>query len=282
MCKVVSPGWAEVTIIARMHHLNLVRLWGFCDEKGQRILIYEHVPNGSLDKYLFKPGLVRLEDRDSDPNTTSMSSVEQTCMLDWNIRYRIALGVARAIAYLHEECLEWVLHRDIKPENILLGEDFCPKVADFGLSKLRKKEQLVSWSNTHGTRGYMAPEWTKQEPLTSKVDVYSFGMVLLEIVTGVRNTTKGPSWMPSEEWYFPKWVFELGIIENRMDEILDRQIRHCYDDNVHFNLINRMVKTAMWCLQERPEMRPSMGKVAKMLEGTIEIMEPPKPTLFYL
>ncbi|XP_057537754.1 putative receptor protein kinase ZmPK1 [Amaranthus tricolor] len=277
-----SGFWAEVTIIARMHHLNLVRLWGFCDEKGQRILIYEHVPNGSLDKYLFKPGLVRLEDRDSDPNTTSMSSVEQTCMLDWNIRYRIALGVARAIAYLHEECLEWVLHCDIKPENILLGDDFCPKVADFGLSKLRKKEQLVTRSNIRGTRGYMAPEWTKHEPLTSKVDVYSFGMVLLEIVTGVRNTTEGPSWMPSEEWYFPKWVFKLGIEENRMDEILDRQIKHCYDDNVHFNLISRMVKTAMWCLQERPEMRPSMGKVAKMLEGTVEIMEPPKPTLFYL
>ncbi|XP_074270183.1 G-type lectin S-receptor-like serine/threonine-protein kinase At1g34300 [Silene latifolia] len=284
--KNVSGGdaefWAEVTIIARMHHLNLVRLWGFCNEKGRRVLVYEHVPNGSLDRYLFRPS--RIPGSNDEENNDDIGSVElqQKPVLDWNIRYRIAIGVARAIAYLHEECLEWVLHCDIKPENILLGDDFCPKVADFGLSKLRKKEQIVTMSRIRGTRGYLAPEWVNKETITSKVDVYSFGMVLLEIVSGVRNNSVQLTDMPSEEWYFPRWAFNMAIEEKRMDMILDRQIKHAYDDRVHFKLVDRMVKTAMWCVQEKPEMRPSMGKVAKMLEGTIEIIEPPKPTIFWM
>uniref|UniRef100_A0A803M1P9 Receptor-like serine/threonine-protein kinase n=1 Tax=Chenopodium quinoa TaxID=63459 RepID=A0A803M1P9_CHEQI len=228
-------------------------------------------------------------DEDNIHEIDSTSSLEQRPMLDWNIRYRIAIGVARAIAYLHEECLEWVLHCDIKPENILLGDDFCPKVADFGLSKLKKKEQLVTMSRVRGTRGYLAPEWRINHnghgtSVTSKVDVYSFGMVLLEIVTGKRNMIQGPSIdnISSHEWYFPKWAFEMAIEEGKMEDILDRQIKRSYDDKVHFQLIDRMVKTALWCVQEKPEARPSMGKVAKMLEGTVEIMEPPKPTMYYL
>ncbi|MBA0864662.1 hypothetical protein Goshw_005003 [Gossypium schwendimanii] len=122
--------WAEVTIIARMHHLNLVRLWGFCAEKGQRILVYEHVPNGSLDKYFFPASQILSLDKQEVINLRSTDSLKP--ILDWNIRYKIALDVARVIVYLHEECLEWVLHCDIKPENILLGDDFCLKISDFG------------------------------------------------------------------------------------------------------------------------------------------------------
>ncbi|OMO60859.1 hypothetical protein CCACVL1_23831 [Corchorus capsularis] len=277
--------WAEVTIIARMHHLNLVRLWGFCAEKGQRILVYEFVPNGSLDKYLFPASRVPSLDTETE---TEMESVGNTGssnskpILDWSIRYRIALGVARAIAYLHEECLEWVLHCDIKPENILLGDDFCPKISDFGLAKLRKKEDMVSMSRIRGTRGYMAPEWVKMDPITPKADVYSFGMVLLELVSGVRNFDMQGSLMESEDWYFPRWAFDKVFKEMKVEDILDRQIKHCYDSRLHFDLVDRMVKTAIWCLQDRPEARPSMGKVAKMLEGTVEITEPKKPTIFYL
>ncbi|XP_010066552.2 G-type lectin S-receptor-like serine/threonine-protein kinase At1g34300 [Eucalyptus grandis] len=270
--------WAEVTIIARMHHLNLVRLWGFCAEKGQRILVYEYVPNGSLDKFLFRSS------RATDQSETgeAAAATDQKPMLDWGVRYRIALGVARAIAYLHEECLEWVLHCDIKPENILLGDDFCPKISDFGLAKLRKKEDMVSMSRIRGTRGYMAPEWVKTDQITPKADVYSFGMVLLEIVSGVRNFEMQGSRIESEDWYFPGWAFDKAFKEMKVEDILDRQIKHAYDDKIHFKLVDRMVKTAMWCLQDRPELRPSMGKVAKMLEGTVEIMEPRKPTIFYL
>lgn len=271
--------WAEVTIIARMHHLNLVRLWGFCAEKGQRILVYEYVPNGSLDRFLFRAGRIGSSDREDKPDSDPIS---QKPILDWSIRYRIAVGVARAIAYLHEECLEWVLHCDIKPENILLGDDFCPKISDFGLAKLRKKEDMVSMSRIRGTRGYMAPEWVKSDQITPKADVYSFGMVLLEIVSGVRNFETQGSSIDSDDWYFPRWAFDKVFKEMKVEDILDRQIKHSYDNRAHFDMVNRMVKTAMWCLQDRPEMRPSMGKVAKMLEGTLEITEPKKPTIFFL
>ncbi|KAI3516837.1 hypothetical protein L1887_15915 [Cichorium endivia] len=272
--------WAEVTIIARMHHLNLVRLWGFCAEKGQRILVYEYVPNGSLDKFLFHSGKVEYTNDEQDLEESKL--IHRKPILDWGIRYRIALGVARAIAYLHEECLEWVLHCDIKPENILLGADFCPKISDFGLSKLRKKEDMVSYSRMRGTRGYMAPEWVKSDHITPKADVYSFGMVLLEIVTGVRNFDIQGSKMDSEDWYFPRWAFEKVYKEMNIEDILDNQIKSSYDSRIHEDMITRMVKTAIWCLQDRPEMRPSMGKVAKMLEGTVEIIEPQKPTIFFL
>ncbi|KAL1338809.1 hypothetical protein HN51_033391 [Arachis hypogaea] len=275
--KNVSGGdaefWAEVTIIARMHHLNLVRLWGFCAEKGQRILVYEYIPGGSLDKYLFRLN----NSRKGDSNTQ-----QEKPILDWNMRYRIALGVARAIAYLHEECLEWVLHCDIKPENILLGDDFCPKISDFGLAKLRKKEDMVTMSKRRGTPGYMAPEWITADPITSKADVYSFGMVLLELVSGVRNFESPQSMVRSDEWYFPGWAFDKMFKEMRVEDILDGHIREMYDTRAHFEMVNRMVKTAMWCLQDRPELRPTMGKVAKMLEGTVEITDPKKPTVFFL
>uniref|UniRef100_A0A2P2QM98 Receptor-like serine/threonine-protein kinase n=1 Tax=Rhizophora mucronata TaxID=61149 RepID=A0A2P2QM98_RHIMU len=272
--------WAEVTIIARMHHLNLVRLWGYCAEKGRRILVYEYVPNGSLDKYLFPAGRISSLAEEMEMGPLAIDGPKP--MLDWGIRYRISLGVARAIAYLHEECLEWVLHCDIKPENILLGDDFCPKISDFGLAKLRKKEDMVSMSRIRGTRGYMAPEWIKSDPITPKADVYSFGMVLLEIVTGSRNFDMQGSVVESEDWYFPRWVFDKVYKETKVEDILDRQIKHRYDNRMHFAMVDRMVKTAMWCLQDRPESRPSMGKVAKMLEGTVEITEPKKPTIFFL
>ncbi|KAH7570838.1 hypothetical protein JRO89_XS05G0204300 [Xanthoceras sorbifolium] len=206
----------------------------------------------------------------------------ETPVLDWSIRYRIALGMARAIAYLHEECLEWVLHCDIKPENILLGDDFCPKISDFGLAKLKKKEDIVSMSRIRGTRGYMAPEWIKSDQITSKADVYSFGMVLLEIVSGVRSFEIQGSQVNSEDWYFPHWAFDKVFKEMKVEDILDRHIKNSYDSRLHFDMVDRMVKTAMWCLQNQPEMRPSMGKVAKMLEGTVEITEPKKPTIFFL
>ncbi|WVZ83614.1 hypothetical protein U9M48_030742 [Paspalum notatum var. saurae] len=265
--------WAEVTIIARLHHLNLVRLCGFCADRGRRMLVYEYVPNGSLDKYLFAAG-----------GGAGGGGAPRRPLLEPRIRYRIALGVARAIAYLHEECLEWVLHCDIKPENILLEDDFCPKVSDFGLSKLTKsKQDKLTMSRIRGTRGYLAPEWVIHgEPITAKADVYSFGMVLLEIVSGRRSYGFRHESVGSEEWYFPKWAYEKLYVERRIDDILDPGIAASYDDADCLATVERMVKTAMWCLQDRAEMRPSMGRVAKMLEGSIEITDPVKPTIFCL
>nr|CAD1823777.1 unnamed protein product [Ananas comosus var. bracteatus] len=171
----VSQGeeefWAEVSVIGRINHMNLVRLWGFCSEGRHRLLVYEFIDNESLDKYLF--------------GSSSSSGSGRT--LSWNQRFKIALGTARGLAYLHHECLEWIIHCDIKPENILLNRDFEPKIADFGLAKLSKRDGSgVNLSKMRGTTGYMAPEWTLNLPITGKVDVYSFGVVLLEVVTGSR------------------------------------------------------------------------------------------------
>ncbi|KAF7023153.1 hypothetical protein CFC21_035742 [Triticum aestivum] len=160
--------WAEMNIIGRINHMNLVRVWGFCSEGQHKLLVYEYVESESLDKFIF-------------------GNVSAERLLAWSQRFKIALGTARGLAYLHHECLEWVIHCDIKPENILLTRDFEAKIADFGLAKLSKRDSS-SFNLTHmrGTMGYMAPEWALNLPIDAKVDVYSYGVVLLEIVTGNR------------------------------------------------------------------------------------------------
>lgn len=274
--------WAEVTIVARMHHLNLVRIWGFCTEREQRLLVYEYIPNGSLDKFLFQDS-TEITGSDDESRSYSRIAGEPRPVLDLNIRYRIALGVARAIAYLHEECLEWVLHCDIKPENILLDDNFCPKVSDFGMSKLTNNEEKMSMSKIRGTRGYMAPEWViNKEPITAKADVFSFGVVLLELVAGMRCWEFRRESVDSVDWYFPRWAYDKIFIEKKVEDILDARILGDFEDRVKLEMVERMVKTAMWCLQDRAEARPSMGKVTKMLDGLVELTEPVKPNIFYL
>ncbi|KAG0476284.1 hypothetical protein HPP92_013125 [Vanilla planifolia] len=278
--------WAEVTIMARMHHLNLVRIWGFCAEKEQRLLVYEYIPNGSLDKFLFQspaeiPETEQEEGRRSKTHSLIVSGGTRP-VLDLGIRYRIALGVARAIAYLHEECLEWVIHCDIKPENILLDENFCPKVSDFGLSKLTTKKERVSMSKDKGTRGYMAPEWViSEEPITAKADVYSFGVVLLELVAGIRCLDFRRDSLDSVDWYFQGWAYDKVFVERKVEDVLDERLPWSTDDVEKAETAERMVTTAMWCLQDQAEARPTMGKVAKMLEGSVELTTPEKPTIFY-
>ncbi|KAM1271778.1 hypothetical protein ACFX2I_032657 [Malus domestica] len=157
--------WAEVSTIGKINHMNLVRIWGFCSDKKHKLLVSEHVENGSLDKHLFPP----------------------INFLGWQERFKVAIGIAKGLAYLHHECLEWVIHCDVKPENILLDGNFEPKIADFGLAKLTQRGNLSSvFSQIRGTKGYMAPEWTLNLPITAKVDVYSFGVVILELVKGIR------------------------------------------------------------------------------------------------
>eukprot|EP01018_Ginkgo_biloba_P012980 Gb_23772 [translate_table: standard] len=235
--------WAEVTIICRIHHVNLVRMWGFCAEGEHRLLVYEYVSNGSLDTHLFP-----------SPKKRNPPS------LDWKTRYQIAVRTAKGIAYLHEECLEWILHCDIKPQNVLLDEKFCPKVSDFGLAKLVNREIALSVSRIRGTRGYLAPEWTENRPITSKADVYSFGMVLLKIVSGRRDFEfLTAAAMEVETWRFPVWAFEMmkrGEIREIVDQNMGVEGKHEWDEDE----VERVMKTAFWCIQTDPLLRPSMGK----------------------
>ncbi|KAL6845388.1 hypothetical protein ACP4OV_024883 [Aristida adscensionis] len=234
--------WAEMSIIGRINHMNLVRMWGFCPEDRHKLLVYEYVENESLDRYLF-------------------GDVSSERLIAWSQRFKIALGTARGLAYLHHECLEWVIHCDVKPENILLTRDFEAKIADFGLAKLSKRDSS-SFKLTHmrGTQGYMAPEWALNSPINVKVDVYSYGVVLLEIVTGSRIssgiTVDGKEIDLRQFVQVLKQFLESGDVKDVVDDRL----------HGHFNPEQAavMLEVAIACLEERNS-RPTMHEIVKAL-----------------
>ncbi|CAK7323597.1 unnamed protein product [Dovyalis caffra] len=244
----------EVATISSTHHLNLVRLIGFCSEGRHRLLVYEFMKNGSLDNFLF-------------------TAEEQSGrLLNWEQRYNIALGTARGITYLHEECRDCIVHCDIKPENILLDENCNAKVSDFGLAKLvnPKDHRYRTLTSVRGTRGYLAPEWLANLPITSKSDIYSYGMVLLEIVSGRRNFEVSAE---TNRKKFSVWAYE-EFEKGNVNAILDRRLR---DQDVEMEQVTRAIQVSFWCIQEQPSQRPMMGKVVQMLEGIAGIERPPAP-----
>ena len=237
---------AEVNTIGMLNHMSLIEMWGYCVEGKHKLLVYEYLEHGSLAENL---------------NSNA---------LDWEKRFEIAVGTAKGLAYLHEECLEWVLHCDVKPQNILLDADYQPKVADFGLSKLQSRSTIdhSNFSKMRGTRGYMAPEWIYNLPITSKVDVYSYGIVLLEMVTG--KSPNGMHTLDSRETREHKrlvtWVretidFENAITMSWIEEIIDPMICGNYD-KVKVELL---VKVALQCVAENKDDRPTMNQVVEML-----------------
>ncbi|KAJ3703352.1 hypothetical protein LUZ61_007057 [Rhynchospora tenuis] len=239
--------WAEVNIIGRIYHMNLVKLLGFCSDGTNRLLVSEFIENGSLDRHLFI-------------GDTSKK------VLGWTERFKIALGTARGLAYLHEECLEWVIHCDVKPENILLGNDFEPKIVDFGLAKLSKRGGIgSSISRIRGTRGYMAPEWASNLPITAKVDVFSYGIVLLEIVKGKRVS----DWTMEEENESLDKMRLLVQMSNERHEIEESWVCYFVDLNLGHNFnknqAKAMVEIALSCIDEDRNRRPSMNSVVEML-----------------
>ncbi|KAG6626026.1 G-type lectin S-receptor-like serine/threonine-protein kinase LECRK3 [Carya illinoinensis] len=237
----------EMKAIGRTHHKNLVKLFGYCHDGTNRLLVYEYMSNGSLADFLFKSR--------RKPS--------------WEEKTGIALNLARGILYLHDECENQIIHCDIKPENILMDEQKCTKIADFGLAKLLMPNQTRTYTGIRGTRGYVAPEWHRNLPITLKADVYSFGIVLLEIVCGRRNVDVE---LPEEEVVLANWVFDCFEAGE-----LDRLVK---DEQVEMNKLERMVRVGLWCIQYEPSFRPTMKRVVLMLEGTVEIPAPPSPTPF--
>ncbi|GKU90834.1 hypothetical protein SLEP1_g4779 [Rubroshorea leprosula] len=241
----------EVATISSTHHLNLVRLIGFCADGRHRLLVYEFMKNGSLDNLLFTP------------------DDQSRKLLNWEQRFNIALGTARGITYLHEECRDCIVHCDVKPENILLDECYNAKVSDFGLAKLinPKDHRHLTLTSIRGTRGYLAPEWLANLPITTKSDVYSYGMVLLEIVSGRRNFDVSAE---TNHRRFSLWAYEEFEKGNIMG-IMDKKLSNL---DVDIEQVMRAMKVTFWCIQEQPSQRPSMGKVVQMLEGVLEIEMP--------
>ncbi|XP_009601700.1 G-type lectin S-receptor-like serine/threonine-protein kinase At5g24080 isoform X1 [Nicotiana tomentosiformis] len=241
----------EVKTIGSMHHLNLVRLCGYCSEGTQRLLVYEFMKNGSLDKWIFH----------------SLSTRDR--LLDWSSRFRIAVGTAQGIAYFHEQCRDRIIHCDIKPENILLDENFCPKVSDFGLAKLMVREHSHVVTMVRGTRGYLAPEWISNRPITVKADVYSYGMLLLEIIGGRRNLDMT---CDADDFFYPGWAYK-EMTSGTPVKVVDRRLKGAVEEKE----VMRALIVAFWCIQDEVSNRPSMGEVVKMLEGSVDIIMPPMP-----
>ncbi|PHT99082.1 G-type lectin S-receptor-like serine/threonine-protein kinase SD2-5 [Capsicum chinense] len=238
---------AEVSIIGSIHHLHLVRLRGFCAEGTHRLLAYEYMANGSLEKWLFKK--------------------KKEFMLDWDTRYNIAVGTAKGLAYLHEDCDVKIVHCDIKPENVLLDDHFLAKVSDFGLAKLMSREQSHVFTTMRGTRGYLAPEWITNYAISEKSDVFSYGMVLLEIIGGRKNYDPSES---SEKSHFPSYAFKM-MEEGKLKDLIDRNLKVEEEDE----RVSAAIKVALWCIQDDTSLRPSMAKVVQMLEGLCHVPSPP-------
>ncbi|XP_019162326.1 PREDICTED: putative receptor protein kinase ZmPK1 isoform X1 [Ipomoea nil] len=238
--------WAEMTTIGKINHMNLVRMWGFCAEGKHRLLVYEYVENSSLDKHIY----------------TSNS-------LGWKERFEVALGTAKGLAYLHHECLEWVIHCDVKPENILLTGELEPKIADFGLAKLSQRGEPGSYfTKIRGTKGYMAPEWALNQPITSKVDVYGYGVVILEMVKGSRLS----SWAAEESELHEEavdlkqflWAMKSKVElrdESWVEDIVDKRL----EGNFSRRQARTLIKVGVACVEEDRNMRPTMASVVQTL-----------------
>ncbi|XP_058002545.1 rust resistance kinase Lr10 isoform X2 [Hevea brasiliensis] len=246
----------EVGTMGRIHHVNVVRLVGFCAEGFRRALVYEFLPNESLEKFIF-------------------SNDGYHHSLGWEKLQDIALGIAKGIEYLHQGCDQRILHFDIKPHNILLDDNFTPKISDFGLAKLCSKDQsIVSMTTARGTMGYIASEVFSRNfgNVSYKSDVYSFGMLLLEMVGGrknidvnVENRTEN-----SNRVFFPEWIYD------HLDRGEEMRIR--IEEEGDAQIAKKLTIVGLWCIQWFPVDRPSMTIVVQMLEGDgDDLAMPPNP-----
>nr|DAD42965.1 TPA_asm: hypothetical protein HUJ06_001195 [Nelumbo nucifera] len=231
----------EIATISTVQQRNLVRLYGCCIEGEKRLLVYEYLENKSLDQALF--------------GKTSLN-------LDWRTRYEICLGIARGLAYLHEESRPRIVHRDVKASNILLDAELNPKISDFGLAKLYDDKKTHISTRVAGTIGYLAPEYAMRGHLTEKADVFGFGVVTLEIISGRPNSDSS---LAPEKIYLLEWVWNLHEKSHEL-ELVDPKLSEFDEGEVH-----RLIGIALLCTQTSPALRPSMSRVVAMLSGDIEV-----------
>lgn len=238
----------EVQVLSCAQHRHVVLLIGFCVEGKKRLLVYEYICNGSLDFHL---------------HGNEMST------LDWNARLKIAIGTARGLRYLHEDCrVGCISHRNLRPNNILLTHDFEPLVADFGLARLHSEWKFCDRDQDVGTSGYLAPEYFNNGKMTEKVDIYAFGLVLLELITGQRAQDLQYC---MEHQFLRDNIHTLAVTEPvhilaYKHQLLDQRLASCQPKGLPYEL-HAMGCAASLCLQQDPDLRPPMSKVVKMLEG---------------
>ncbi|KAF8040291.1 hypothetical protein BT93_B2506 [Corymbia citriodora subsp. variegata] len=248
----------EVYSMSRTSHINIVTLLGFCFHKTKRALVYEYMPNGSLEKLIYEENYFKLGGRH----------------LGWDTLYQISLGIAQGLEYLHQGCNSRILHFDIKPHNILLDENYCPKISDFGLAKIcHREESKISLLGTRGTAGFITPEVFCRNigGISQKSDVYSFGMTVLEMVGGRKNIMTGAE--RTSEIYFPHWIHKRLELQEEfgLQNVTSEGDRE---------KARKMAIVSLWCIQTNPSIRPTMSEVVDMLRGGVDCLQvPPKPYL---
>ncbi|XP_035548216.1 proline-rich receptor-like protein kinase PERK1 [Juglans regia] len=237
---------AEVEVISRVHHKHLVSLVGYCIAGAQRMLVYEFVPNYTMDFHLHG---------------------KERPTMDWPTRMKIALGSAKGLAYLHEDCQPKIIHRDIKATNILLDYNFDSKVADFGLAKFSADTDTHVSTRVMGSFGYLAPEYAASGKLTDKSDVFSFGVVLLELITGRQPLDKTQSFTDDSmvEWARPLLMHALEV--GNFDALVDPRLQNDYNSSE----MARMVACAAACVRHSARYRPRMSQIVRALEGNLSL-----------